>query len=139
MIVLDTNVVSELMKNQPDVRVDTWIKRQFREDVFLASITLAEVFYGTECMDASKRKAPLESKVKMLIAVEFSGQILPFDEAAARQYAVIAAGRKRMGRPISEFNAQIAAIAAAHGASVATRNIADFEHCGIVVINPWAE
>jgi len=139
MIILDTNVVSELMKSQPEARVDAWIKRQFRDNVFLTSVTLAEIFYGTERMDASKRKATLMSKMEALLVVEFAGQVLPFDEAAARQYGVIVSARQRMGRPIQMPDAQIAAIAAAQGFSVATRNVADFEHCGVPLINPWTE
>lgn len=139
MIVLDTNVVSEMMRPKPEVRVQAWLLRQFRADVFLTSITQAEIFFGLAQMDELKRKAALTAEMELLIAEDFAGFILPFDEAAARQFAVIAAARKRMGRPISEFDAQIAAIAAAHGAFVATRNVADFEHCGIDLINPWAE
>lgn len=139
MIVLDTNVVSELMRPQPESRVEAWLLRQFRGDVFLTSITQAEIFFGLEQMAPSKRKVSLTDEMELLLAEDFAGFVLPFDKPAARQFAIIAAARKHMGRPISEFDAQIAAITAAHGASLATRNVADFEHCGIAIVNPWTE
>lgn len=139
MIVLDTNVIAETMRLVPDERVMAWLHSRPLQALFMTSVSLAETLFGIETAPVGLKRRSLEKRFAEFIALGFDDQILPFDEAAARHFATIAAGRKRMGRPISEFDAQIAAIAAAHGASVATRNIADFEHCGIAVINPWEE
>jgi len=101
------------------------------------TITLAEVLNGVEAMPQGKRRSRLFEAVEKIFALEFAGRILPFDEDAARLYPTIVASRTAAGRPISEFDAMIAAIARTHRAMLATRNTADFELCGIQLVDPW--
>jgi hypothetical protein len=96
-----------------------------------------EILYGLGLLPSGKRRAGLEAAVSEMFATDFAGRVLPFDQAAAKAYAEIAVARRRGGRPITQFDAQIAAIARSRDADLATRNIADFEDCGIGVINPW--
>lgn len=137
MIVLDTNVVSEGTKPSPSETVLSWLDAQSSSEVFTTTITLAEVLYGVEAMPPGKRQKSLLVTVEKLFAQQFAGRILPFDEDAARVFATIVASRKAAGRPISQFDAMIAAIARTHRATVATRNTADFERCGIHLVDPW--
>jgi predicted nucleic acid-binding protein len=137
VIVLDTNVLSEALKPLPSLTVLHWLGAQEPSSVFTTTITQAEVLYGIETLPPGKRRVRLLAAVEQLFAAEFEGRILPFDEDAARAFAGIAAARNAVGRPISQFDAMIAAIARSHRAAVATRNTADFQHCGIDVINPW--
>lgn len=137
MIVLDTNVLSELMKREPDRSIVAWISARPATSLFTTTITQAEILYGIELLPTARRRSRLEEAVKEVFTVDFAGRVLPFDQTAAHAYAQIAAARRRAGRPITQFDAQIAAIARSRGASVATRNIGDFERCGINVIDPW--
>jgi predicted nucleic acid-binding protein len=137
MIVLDTNVVSELMKTSPSQQVMDWRKAHPVVELFITTITQAEILLGIEVLPKGKRRAALEHAADAMFSDDFDAHILPFDTAAAREFARIAAARRKLGRPISHADAQIAAIARAHGAAVATRNAGDFEHCGITVLNPW--
>ena len=137
MIVLDTNVFSEVLKPVPSSFVLDWLALQDRSEVFITAVTQAEVLYGLETMPAGKRRAQLQGAIEEMIDVEYSGRILPFDEHAARLFSRIVATRFAAGQPISQFDAMISAIARSHGYSVATRNISDFELCGIQLINPW--
>ena len=137
MIVLDTNVLSEALKPLPSGIVLGWLAAQEPPSVFTTTITLAEILYGVEGLPPGKRRMRLLAGVEKMFAQEFEGRILPFDEGAARTFAGIVAARDAAGRPISQFDAMIAAIARSHRAAVATRNTADFEHCGIRIINPW--
>jgi predicted nucleic acid-binding protein len=105
--------------------------------VFTTTITLAEVLFGVEALPQGKRRTRLFETVERIFAQEFAGRILPFDEDAARVFAIIVASRNAAGRPISPFDAMIAAIARTHHATVATRNTADFEHCGLRLVDPW--
>jgi predicted nucleic acid-binding protein len=139
VIVLDTNVLSEALKPLPSDIVLRWLAAQQPSSVFTTSVTEAEVLYGVETLPAGKRRLRLLAAVEKMFAEEFAGRILPFDEDAARAFAKIVATRDTAGRPISQFNAMIAAIARSHRAAVATRNTADFQGCGIDVINPWVE
>lgn len=139
MIVLDTNVLSEALKPLPSVTVLHWLGAQEPASVFTTTITQAEILYGIETLPPGKRRVRLLAAVEKMFAAEFAGRILPFDEDAARAFAGIVAARDSAGRPISQFDAMIAAIARSHRAAVATRNIADFQHCGINVVNPWTE
>lgn len=139
MMVLDTNVLSEALKPLPSVAVLDWLASQEPSSVFTTTITQAEILYGIETLPAGKRRMRLLAALKKMFAGEFEGRILPFDEDAARAYAGIVAARDAAGRPISQFDAMIAAIARSHRAAVATRNTADFEHCGIDVVNPWTK
>ena len=137
MIVLDTNVVSELMRRSPDPAVETWAARYALEDLFFSAVGEAELRYGAAIMPAGRRRETLVSDIESMLRASFENRILPFDSAAARAYAEIAAARRAIGRPISQPDGQIAAIAHSRGMAVATRNIRDFEGMGIALINPW--
>ncbi|MFY9728310.1 MAG: type II toxin-antitoxin system VapC family toxin [Bryobacteraceae bacterium] len=139
MIILDTNVLSEALKPVPSAVVLRWLAAQAASVVFTTTITMAEVLYGVEALPPGKRRTRLLAAVEKMFAEEFEGRILPFDEDATRAFAGIVASRDRAGHPISQFDAMIAAIARSHRAAVATRNTADFDHCGIQVIDPWTE
>jgi toxin FitB len=137
VIVLDTNVLSEILRPQPHPHVASWVKFQRRTELFTTAICEAELLYGIALMPEGARRRALESAVRNILHHEIGDRVLPFDGAAAREYAGIASERQRSGRPISEFDAQIAAIARSRGAAVATRNIADFAECETEVIDPW--
>ena len=139
MIILDTNVLSEALKPAPSGIVLRWLAGQPRSGVFTTTITLAEILYGVAALPPGKRRRRLLVAVEKIFAQEFEGRILSFDEDAARAFAGIVASRDRAGRPISQFDAMIAAIARVQRAELATRNGADFDRCGIRVIDPWAE
>ncbi len=137
MIIVDTNVLSELMKREPMPGVEQWLTAQPPASLFTTSVTKAEVLYGVALLPAGERRDALEEAVAAMFAEDFGGRVLPFDGATAYDYAVIASHRRQAGKPISQFDAQIAAIARSRGAAVATRNVSDFEDCGIEVHNPW--
>jgi predicted nucleic acid-binding protein len=137
MIVLDTNVVSELMKADPEPAVLTWINGLPMASVFLPAVSQAEILYGVALVPAGKRQEGLFRAAHITFETYFRGRILPFDSEAAEAYADIAAGRRRTGRPITLADAQIAAIARSRGAALATRNVADFDGCGVEIVNPW--
>jgi predicted nucleic acid-binding protein len=137
MIVLDTNVLSETWRPTPSPTVMTWMRSQPAAALFTTTITEAELLYGIALLPESKRRLSLEAVVALIFAEELAGRVLPFDSAAAREYADIAATRRRAGRPISEADAQIAAIARSRGAALATRNVEDFAGCGLAVVSPW--
>lgn len=136
MIVLDTNVVSELMRSAPDPGVSAWVASQ--GGLWLTAVSEAELRLGVALMPVGARASAVGAAVAAMLAEDFAGRILPFDGAAARAYAAICADRRAGGRPIAAFDAMIAAIALAHGATVATRNLRDFEGCGVDLVNPWA-
>lgn len=138
MIILDTNVLSELMRPAPSAAVENWVSRQPVAGIFISAITEAELRYGLALLPEGRRQRQLVTEVEAMLAEEFAGRILPFDSPAASAYARIAA-RRRSGRPIAQADAQIAAIAASRGASLATRNVADFANCGIDLVDPWTE
>lgn len=137
MIVLDTNVVSELMKPQPAQSVIEWFADQPAHGIYVSSITVAEVLHGVLLLPAGKRRNAILAAARSMFEMEFEGRILSFDTTAAFLYAELLSERRRGGRPMSSFDAQIAAITAAARASLATRNVADFEGCGLKVVNPW--
>jgi predicted nucleic acid-binding protein len=137
MIVLDTNVVSELMKPAPELSVLSWINALPMPSVFLSAVSQAEILYGVALVQAGKRQKGLLRAAHTVFETYFRGRVLPFDSDAAEAYAEIAATRRRAGRPITQADAQIAAIALSRGAELATRNVSDFEGCGVEVINPW--
>lgn len=139
MIVLDTNVLSELMRPAPSTRVVKWAAKQPARELFTTSITEAEIFYGIELLTKGKRRAALHAAAEAMFTDDFGGRVLGFDSIAARAFAIIAARRRSLGKPISHPDAQIAAIAQLYGAALATRDVADFEGCNIKVIDPWAE
>jgi predicted nucleic acid-binding protein len=138
VIILDTNVVSEVARPRPMLKVLEWMRSQPRSALFTSAITEAELFYGVALLPEGRRRSDLEMLVNAILSEDLSGKILPFDSAAAREYADIAATRRGRGRPISEPDARVAAIARSRGASLATRNTADFENCGVELIDPWA-
>ena len=137
MIILDTNVVSELMRPNPNSNVVDWVAGQATLDLHLSTVSEAELLYGIEILPPGGRRDRLLAEVEGMLREDFDGRILPFDSAAARAYAVIAAARRAAGRPINHADCQIAAIARCRDASVATRDVDDFEETGIEVINPW--
>lgn len=137
MIVLDTNVLSEMMRSFPSAQIVRWVREQPLALLFTTSVTQAEILYGLELLPVGRRRHALEMAIVSMFENDFSGRILPFDTAAARIFPKVAAMRRTLGLPITQSDAQIAAIARAHGASVATRNSSDFEHCGVSIINPW--
>lgn len=137
MIILDTNVVSELMRASPDESVQRWVASQPPAVLQVTSLTQAEILHAIQLLPAGKKRAAIQAAADAMFATEFGGRILPFASASAAEYARIAVDRRRAGRPISQFDAQIAAIARAERASIATRNVSDFEGCGVKVIDPW--
>jgi len=139
VIVLDTNVISEMMRPTPNPTVATWLSAQPASSLFTTTVNQAEILYGLKLMPSTRRRSLLQAAVADMFATDLAGRILSFDHAAAQAYAEIAAARRKAGRPIAQFDAQIAAIAWSRDASVATRNATDFEGCGIGVIDPWRE
>jgi toxin FitB len=137
MIVLDTNVVSELMRPEPTPQVADWVRDRDRHELRTTAITLAEVRYGIARLPDGRRKQVLLAAADDIFRA-FEDQVLPVDVAAAEQSAVIAHNRERAGRPISGFDALIAAICRSRGAALATRNLSDFDGTGIEIIDPWA-
>lgn len=137
MIVLDTNVVSELMNPQGSQTVKLWANAQPRESLFTTTITQAEILYGIAILPEGNRKQRLQNAAQLVFNQELLNQILLFDSESAEHFASIAADRRRQGNPISQFDAQIAAICRTHQAAIATRNVDDFSDCGITIINPW--
>jgi toxin FitB len=137
MIVLDTNVLSELMKPGPLIAVTNWVASQPASSLFVTTITQAEIFHHVLLLPKGRRREAIQTAAIAMFEEDFAGRILPFGSLAAPAYAEFAADRRQSGRPISQFDAQIAGIARSTGASIATRNVADFDGCGIHVINPW--
>lgn len=137
MIVLDTHVISELMRPTPDARVMAWMAQQPMAGLFTTTLTQAEVFYGLTLLPQGRRRDDLIVAAQQMFDVDLTGRVLSFDIDAALMYAEIAAGRRRIGKPISQIDAQIASVARSRGAQLATRNVPDFVDCGIVVVNPW--
>jgi predicted nucleic acid-binding protein len=139
MIVLDPNVVSEIMKPAPSDAVVLWLSSQDSSSVFTTVITQAEILDGIQVLPPSRRRQRLSDVVEDTFRLDFEERILSFDERSARHYARIRGSRKAAGRPIAQFDAMIAAIAHVHRAALATHNTADFERCGIRLINPWTD
>lgn len=138
MIVLDTNVLSELLRPVPAPQVLAWLNALGHTAGFVSSVTQAEMLLGVALLPAGKRRDVLEISVGALFARQFAGRCLPFDAQAAPHFARIVASRRKTGKPISAEDAQIAAIACSRGFQLATRNDADFAGiAGLTVINPW--
>lgn len=138
MILLDTNVVSELMRPAPSEAVLAWFAAQDAADLYLSAIGEAELRRGAAMLPAGKQRDQLMAAIDAMIAEDFAGRILPFDSAAAQAFVLVFLERRAAGRPISFADCQIAATASAQAAAIATRNTADFAGCGIAVIDPWA-
>ena len=137
MIILDTNVLSELMRPEPSTQVVSWVGKQAAVELFTTSITEAEIFYGIELLAKGKRRDRLLVAAEAMFEDDFAGRILDFDSHAARAFSRIASRCRVLGKPISHPDAQIAAIAQLRGAALATHNVADFANCEIRVIDPW--
>ena len=139
MIVLDTNVVSEMIQPRSGFIVVDWVDRQPTNSLYVSTVTEAELRYGAAILPLGQRRERLHAEIENMLRQDFAGRILSFDRSAAHAYATIAAARRAVGRPINHADCQIAAIAHSNGASVATRDVNDFTGCGIEVINPWVE
>ena len=137
MIILDTNVVSEVFKPKPDHAAAGWLMAQPKDQCFLTAISKSELLFGLVRMPDGKRKRDLADVIQAFFDLELLNPVLAFESSDAEHYADILARRQRLGRRMGELDAQIAAIARRRGCSVATRNGADFEDCGIDIINPW--
>lgn len=139
MILLDTNVLSELMKAKPAPEVVAWIDQQPAGQLYISAITVAEILYGIARLPDGKRKTSFADLARLMFDEDFAGRILPFDTEAASRYASLAAASEAQGRVADMADAQIAAIAALYDAPVTTRNVRHFDHLGVSVINPWVD
>ena len=137
MILLDTDVVSELMRASPDAAVRRFLAAQRLETLFLPSLVVAEIRYGLAWLPEGRRRADLESLFERFLAEGFADRVLPFDATCAARYARARAAREAAGRPIALADALIGGMALAHGATLATRNMTDFEGLGATLVNPW--
>ena len=137
MIVIDTIVVSELMRATPADDVVDWVDRQPAIDVYLTAVSVAELLYGVARLPDGSHKTDLAERVEAMLSSDFDHRGVPFDETAAAHYADIVVRRERAGRPIGMADAQIAATCRSHGAVLATRNVDDFADTGITIVNPW--
>ena len=137
-VLLDTNVVSELMRRTPDPAVAMWAAGQPLESLFFSAVGEAELRYGAAVLPAGQRRETLVSDIERMLDEAFENRVLPFDSSAARAYADIAAMRRSAGRPVAPADCQIAAIASSRRMAVATRNVRDFEDADIEVVDPWA-
>ena len=138
MIILDTNVVSELIRPVPSGAVIQWVAAQPPLLLYTTSITQAEMLYGMEILTKGKKKRALEAALGAIFEEDFRDRVLGFDSGCTKFFAEIAGARKTLGRPMSQLDAQIAAIARNRKALLATRNISDFADCGLKLVNPWA-
>ena len=136
-LLLDTDVLSEIMRSAPSPAVLAWLAAQRQDTLLVSAVTQAEMMLGARLLPAGKRRDALQRGLRMLFDEDFAQRILPFDAEAVPHYVDVVARRRAAGRPISQFDAQIAAIALAHGASVVTRSVTDFEGCGLALIDPW--
>ncbi len=137
MIVIDTNVLSEALRPEPEPVVLDWIANQPRASLFTTTVTRGEILYGIRLLSEGKRRRGLWDAAMHIFDEDFADHVLSFDGESADAYAEIAASRSMAGRPISQFDAMIAAMARSRGASLATRNVQDFADCGVDVVNPW--
>jgi toxin FitB len=138
VIVIDTNVTSELMRHAPSQAVSAWLRAQNANELYTTAVTVAEIRYGISRLPDGNRK-DLLTDAAVAVFSAFSEMVLPFDVSAAAEYAGIVVGRERAGRPINGFDALIASICRAHHAVLATRNVKDFEGTGIDLTDPWDE
>jgi len=139
MLVLDTNVVSELMRPRPDRRVLSWVAAQPLLEMAVATVTVMEIRFGIALLPRSRRRTGLDTRFRQLIAEAFAGRVLAFDSPAADTCAEIRAQRRQIGNPIAIEDAMIAAIARVQGAAVVTRDTRGFEDCGLGLIDPWRD
>lgn len=139
MIILDTNVLSALMRDTPAAAVVAWLDTQSPESLWTTSITLFEIGLGLELLPVGRRRASLQDAFRELIDEDLSGRVLAFDVPAAAQAARLAAERQQAGRPVDFRDTQIAGIALARRAAIATRNLRHFEGLSVPVVSPWGE
>jgi toxin FitB len=137
VIVLDTNVISEVMKPVPDAQVMTWLRGQPLQELTITAVSVAEISYGLRLLPQGRRRSDLAARFRTFLAQGFSDRILAFDAEAADLYGEIVTIRRAAGHPIEAFDAMIAAIARSRTASIATRNVVDFEGCGVPLRDPW--
>jgi hypothetical protein len=137
MYILDTNIISELMRPEPNSGLKTWIASKVIESLYTTSISISELYFGMEIQNEGKRKQWLRESLSDIIKNGLQSRILAFDQDAALIYAEIAVKRRGQGRPISISDAQIASIVRSYTMILVTRNISDFEDCKIEVINPF--
>ena len=137
MILLDTSVVSAVMAPAPPKSVLDWLNAQESVELFLSTVTLAEISYGLNALPEGRRRRDLQARFERFVAEGFAQRLLSFDEKSASLYGEIMGHRKRLGRPLGILDGQIAAIARAHGLAVATRNTRDFAECGIDLVDPF--
>ena len=138
MILLDTNVISALMRREADAGVVTWLDAQPPESIWTTAVTVFEIKFGLEIMVSGRRRRQLEDAFEAMLEEDFEGRVIPFDEVAARAAARLAAERRRGGRPVEIRDVQIAGIAVARKATIATRNLRHFEGLGPALIDPWS-
>jgi predicted nucleic acid-binding protein len=138
VIVLDTNVISELMRLEPHSGVIAWTAAQPNATLCTTSVNKAEILYGIVALAEGRRRANLLAAAEAMFAEDLADRVVPFDSAAAARYGEIVTMRRRAGRPIEAFDALIAATALAAGADIATRDVAGFEGLGLTLIDPWA-
>jgi toxin FitB len=137
MVVLDTNVVCELMRPMPEPRVLHWFSNQVAEDLHVTAVTMAEILCGIELISTGRRRDVLRAGAEKMFVDVFADHVLTFEDRAAQAFSQIASTRRRQGKPMSQVDAQIAAVARVHGATLATRNPYVFEGCGVRLVNPW--
>lgn len=137
MIVLDTNVISELFSPAPSPAAMGWLQQQSQDIMFTTAITRGELFFGVHILPEGRRKHILHTGLLRIFEAHFPGRVLPYDEAAADAHAKIAAQRRAQGRPGSQSDLMIAGIVRSHGTTLATRNVRDFADCGITLVDPW--
>jgi predicted nucleic acid-binding protein len=136
-VLLDTNVLSELLRARPDSKVLAWFTSQPANGLFVSALTQAEMMLGARLLPAGKRRQRLEQALEAMFLEDFAGRVMPFDSGSAADYAAVVATRRGAGTPISQFDGQIAAIALSYRLGLATRNVSDFEGCGLALTNPW--
>ena len=139
MLLLDTNMLSAMMSAEPVQRVADWILDQSSEELFTAAVCQAEILSGIAILPNGRRRTNLAEAARAMFADDFQGRILPFDGDAAAAYATVLATRRKAGRAAGTIDLMLAAIASVRGASVVTRNVADFEGVGLAIINPWGD
>jgi hypothetical protein len=138
VIILDTNVISEVIKPEPSVHVMKWLESIVPSLLFTTSVNEMEVLYSIQLMPQGRKRDALQRAAIGIFQEKLGKRVLPFEAEAAPVFALLAATRKQLGRPIGSFDCQIAAIARVYGASIATRDLKDFSNCGVELIDPWA-
>ncbi len=138
MIILDTNVLSALALEQPDLTIANWLDRQSAQSVWTTSITIYELTFGVELLAESRKRRRLESALDRLVEEALEGRVLPFDALSAKFAGALSAGERRRGRVVEIRDAQIAGVAMARKATLATRNVRHFQGTGLTLVNPWS-